>query len=99
MTLVAQRTVRDLCHAARLDWNRTYREQSTRDLSNLFDVVSLFGTVDTNSRPHHLYHLGQKGASVSCAIPEQLGYRRARQTISPEQEEAYEKTARTHGSR
>ena len=52
MTLVAQRTVRDLCHAARLDWNRTYREQSTRDLSNLFDVVSLSGMVETNSRTH-----------------------------------------------
>ena len=52
VTLVAQRTVRDLCHAARLDWNRTYREQSTRDLSNLFDVVSLSGMVETNSRTH-----------------------------------------------
>ena len=38
--------------AARLDWNRTYREQSTRDLSNLFDVVSLSGMVETNSRTH-----------------------------------------------
>ena len=52
VTLVAQRTVRDLCHVARLDWNRTYREQSTRDLSNLFDVVSLSGMVETNSRTH-----------------------------------------------
>ena len=52
MTLVAQRTVRDLCHVARLDWNRTYREQSTCDLSNLFDVVSLSGMVETNSCTH-----------------------------------------------
>ncbi|KIM66789.1 hypothetical protein SCLCIDRAFT_82983, partial [Scleroderma citrinum Foug A] len=34
-----ERTVRDLCHAARLDWNRTYCEQPTRDLCNLFDVA------------------------------------------------------------
>ncbi|KIM59028.1 hypothetical protein SCLCIDRAFT_78527, partial [Scleroderma citrinum Foug A] len=34
-----EHTVRDLCHAARLDWNRTYHEQPTRDLCNLFDVA------------------------------------------------------------
>ena len=58
MILVAQRTVRDLCHAARLDWNRTYREQSTCNLSNIFDVVSL--TVETNSCTHWLNHYRRK---------------------------------------
>ncbi|KAF8834097.1 hypothetical protein BDN67DRAFT_1016865 [Paxillus ammoniavirescens] len=37
--LAIQRTVRDLCHAARLDWTRLYREQPPRDLGNLFEVA------------------------------------------------------------
>ncbi|KIJ70561.1 hypothetical protein HYDPIDRAFT_184817 [Hydnomerulius pinastri MD-312] len=37
--LAIQRTVRDLCHAARLDWTRPYRDQPPRDLGNLFEVA------------------------------------------------------------
>ena len=61
--MLAQRTIRALCHEGGLDMRKTYRQQSTRKLANIYEVVSFFAPDDTGAnscyaayRPNTIIH-------------------------------------------
>ena len=55
--MLAQRTIRALCHEGGLDMRKTYRQQSTRKLANIYEVVSFFVLDDTRANSYVLCHI------------------------------------------